>query len=205
MNNAARQFLFLLSSTRRLGNTEQLAYCAAHPLPASIKQRWLNLQDIPLPNFVDLRHNLPFPLPSGNSQMLLDATVEATDIVLVTPLYMYGLPVMAKQYLDYWTTWLRSPSLNFREQMQGKMLWSIVVSSGGRFEAQPLEASLMLTAQFMQMHWGGMLHGSGSRPNDIQDDAIALEQAKTFFLSVPDPSVLPPLPMMARRQKVPLE
>ena len=107
--------------------------------------------------------------------------MRATDVVLVTPLYMYNLPAHAKQYLDHWSAWLRTPNLNFREQMQGKTLWSIVVGSGARFEARPLESSLSLTATFMQMNWGGMLYGTGSRPNDIQDDAVAQQQALTFF------------------------
>lgn len=182
MDTPARRFLFLLSSTRRLGNSEQLAYCAAHPLPANAKQQWLHLLDYPLLDFVDLRHSGSYPTPSGNAKTLLNATLAATDLVLVVPLYWYSLPVSAKHYLDYWSAWLRTPSLGFREQMQGKTLWSIVVSSGEKAETEPLEASLVLTAQYMSMQWGGLLYGTGSRPNDIQDDTRALERAKRFFL-----------------------
>jgi NAD(P)H-dependent FMN reductase len=181
MNTPARQFLFLLSSTRRLGNSEQLAYCAAHPLPPKTKQRWMHFLDYPLPDFVDLRHNTPYQMPAGNAQLLLNATLEATDLVLITPLYWYNLPATAKLYLDYWSAWLRTPDLNFREQMQGKTLWSITVGSGARAEAQPLEDALTLTAQYLKMRWGGMLYGTGSRPNDIQADAQALLRAKSFF------------------------
>ncbi|GAB3583952.1 flavodoxin family protein [Hymenobacter daeguensis] len=181
MPELSRQFLFLLSSTRRLGNSEQLAYCAAHGLLPGIPQRWLHFLDYPLPNFVDLRHSGAYAAPTGNARILLDATLEATDIVLTTPLYWYSLPVQAKQYLDHWSAWLRTPALNFREQMRGKTLWLIVVSSGDTFEAEPLEASLRLTAQYMHMQWGGMLYGTGSRPNDIQDDTRALQRAQTFF------------------------
>jgi putative NADPH-quinone reductase len=165
-----------------MGNSEQLAYCAAHHLPAQATQQWLHLQDYPLPYFVDMRHHTPYPAPTGNAQILLEATLAATDLVLVAPLYWYSLPVHAKHYLDYWSAWLRTPGLEFREQMRGKKLWSIVVSSGEQAETAPLEASLVLTANYMQMPWGGMLYGTGSRPNDIQDDGAALERAKTFFL-----------------------
>lgn len=183
MDISARRFLFLLSSTRRLGNSEQLAYCAAHPLPSTTSQQWLHLLDYPLPDFVDLRHSGSYPPPTGNSRLLLDATLQATDLVLVVPLYWYSLPVSAKHYLDYWSAWLRTPNVNFREQIQGKTLWSIVVSSGNRAETQPLEDSLKLTAEYMNMQWGGLLYGTGSRPNDIQEDTFALEQAKSFFLN----------------------
>jgi NAD(P)H-dependent FMN reductase len=196
MSTTARRFLFLLSSTRRLGNSEQLAYCAAHHLPFNTPQRWITLQDYPLPTFVDQRHNGRFPAPAGNVKLLLEATLEATDIVLVTPLYMYSLPVQAKQYLDYWSAWLRVPELDFREQMQGKTLWSIIVSSGNRCETQPLVDTLALTAQYMQMDWAGILHGTGSRPNDIQLDTLALQEAKAFF-TAPKVAVASPDSLMA--------
>jgi multimeric flavodoxin WrbA len=183
MLEPTRRFLFLLSSTRRLGNSEQLAYCAAHGLPSEIFQRWLHLLDYQLPNFVDLRHSGFYPLPAGHAKTLLEATLDATDIVLIAPLYWYSLPVPAKQYLDYWSAWLRTPSVDFRAKMRGKTLWLVVVSSGEQAEAEPLEDSLKLTAQYMDMQWGGMLYGTGSRPNDIQDDSQALQRAKTFFLS----------------------
>ena len=180
--NTARRFLFLLSSSRRLGNSEQLAYCAAHPLPGYTEQKWLHLSDYPLPDFADLRHSVAYQPPSGNAQILLEATLAATDIVLVAPLYWYNLPVSAKLYLDHWSAWLLTPGLQFREQMHGKTLWAIIVGNGEAAEAQPLAAILSLTAQHLHMEWGGLLYGRGSRPNDIQDDALALQQAKTFFV-----------------------
>ena len=51
-----RQFLLLLSSTRRQGNSEQLAQAAALSLPAGAGHEWRHLLDYPLPAFVDLRH-----------------------------------------------------------------------------------------------------------------------------------------------------
>ncbi|GAB3866311.1 NAD(P)H-dependent oxidoreductase [Hymenobacter segetis] len=141
----------------------------------------MHLLDFPLPDFVDVRHSGPFQPPIGNAQHLLEATLNATDLVLVAPLYWYSLPAPAKLYLDHWSAWLRTPSLNFRERMQGKTLWAITVSSGERTEAQPLEDSLTLTANYLQMRWGGILFGTGSRPNDIQLDAPALLRARSFF------------------------
>ncbi|HEX8504810.1 MAG TPA: NAD(P)H-dependent oxidoreductase [Hymenobacter sp.] len=203
MSISVHRFLFLLSSTRRLGNSEQLAYCAAHPLPPTYEQQWVHLQDYPLPEFTDLRHNASFPQPFGNAKILLDATLKATDIVLVTPLYLYNMPAQAKHYLDHWNAWLRIPSLNFRDEMRDKTLWSIVVSSSGKFEAQPLQDTLTLTAQYMRMDWGGMLYGTGSRPNDIQEDETALRLAKSFF-GEPRPTVeltAPHAPRANRLQK----
>ncbi len=189
MSPSERRFLFLLSSPRRLGNSEQLAYCAAHPLPPGTAQQWLHLLDFPLPDFADLRHNGPYQLPTGNAQLLLEATLHATDLVLVAPLYWFSLPAPVKLYLDHWSAWLRTPELHFRQHMRDKTLWAIIVSSGERAEAQPLAETLTLTAHYLHMHWGGLLFGTGSRPNDIQSDAQALHRARSFFASVPTPRV----------------
>jgi NAD(P)H-dependent FMN reductase len=181
MATPAQRFLFLLSSTRRQGNSEQLAELAARHLPAAADQQWLALLDYPLPDFVDLRHGATYPAPMGNARRLLDATLQATDLVLVAPLYWYALPVPAKQYLDYWSAWMRSPDLAFRKQMRGKTFWAIVASGGTRAEAQPLEDTLRLCAQYMDMAWGGFLFGNGSRPGNVLQDADALQDAATFF------------------------
>ena len=183
MSSPARRFLFLLGSTRRLGNSEQLAYCAAHHLPPQASQQWLHLLDYPLPIFEDLRHHGVYQAPAGNAKVLLEATLNATDLVLVAPLYWYSLPAPAKHYLDYWSAWLRTPTIDFRAQMQGKRLWVITVSSGPRHEAQPMEDALIMSAAYLQMDWSGMLFGTGSRPNDIQHDTQALRHAKSFFNS----------------------
>lgn len=181
MSDSIQRFLFLLSSTRRQGNSEQLARRAAAFLPAGAEQQWLHLLDHPLPDFVDLRHDREYPLPEGNAKRLLDATLDATDVVLAAPLYWYTLPVPAKHYLDHWSAWLRTPAVGFRERMHGKTFWAIVASSGDRAEAEPLKETLRLSAQYLGMNWGGFLLGNGSRPGDIQRDALALHQAETFF------------------------
>lgn len=186
MSLPSRRFLFLLCSTRRLGNTEQLAYCAAHYLPTETDRNWLHLMDHPLPDYVDLRHSGAYPPPCGNAKLLLEATLWATDVVLVAPLYWYSLPTPGKHYLDYWGAWLRTPGIEFQEQMRGKTLWLITAGSGPSTEAQPLEDMLRLTASYMQMPWGGMLFGSGSRPNDIQMDTDALQRAESFFAAGSD-------------------
>lgn len=178
---STHRFLFLLSSTRRGGNSEQLARRAAAFLPGAAEQQWLHLLDYPLPDFVDLRHDRAYPLPEGNAKRLLDATLDATDVVLTTPLYWYTLPVPAKHYLDHWSAWMRAPAIGFREQMRGKTFWAIVASSGSSAEAAPLQETLRLSAQYMGMHWGGFLLGNGSAPGDIQQDASALHHAETFF------------------------
>ncbi|MFD2785995.1 flavodoxin family protein [Hymenobacter rubripertinctus] len=176
-----RRFLFLLGSTRHAGNSELLARRAAEFLPAATEQQWLFLPDFDLPPFVDLRHDASYPAPAGPEKTLLDATLAATDIVLVSPLYWYTLSTPAKHYLDYWSAWLRTPRLKFRAQMRGKTFWAVVASSGPAEEARPLHETLQLTAAYLAIPWGGYLLGNGSRPGDVLRDETAWRAAESFF------------------------
>ena len=183
-----RRFLFLISSARRNGNTEQLARRAAARLPAQVAQEWINLAELKLPPFADLRHASDkawAPAVEGPARQLLEATLAATDLVMVTPVYWYSLPTAAKLYLDHWTTWLRAPGWDFKAQMAGKTLWGVSMLSDDdpRF-AEPLRDSLRLTADYMKMAWGGFLLGAGNRPGDVLDDTKSVAAADDFFRNV---------------------
>ncbi|GLZ43495.1 NAD(P)H-dependent oxidoreductase [Actinokineospora sp. NBRC 105648] len=179
------RFLFVLGSSRQDGNTEQLARHAARQLPADTEQRWLWLGDVPLPTFADTRHDDPLPPPSGNERLLLDATLEATDIVIASPVYWYSVSSSTKTYLDYWSAWLRVPEVDFKARMAAKTLWGIsVLAEENAAQADPLAGMLRLSAGYLHMRWGGLLLGNGSRPGDVQNDAGALARAGDFFAPV---------------------
>lgn len=182
-----RRFLFLCASARREGNSVMLARAAAASLPSTTEQHWLHLADLNLPPFEDLRHEegRSYLGPKAGAEVALKATLSATDLVFVTPLYWYGLPAIAKLYLDHWSGWMRVPELEFRDQMAGKRLGAIVVLSDVPTKADPLLASLRLTADYMQMTWSGELVGHGNRPGDIMDDVKGMNRAPSFLQEVP--------------------
>lgn len=179
-----RRFLFLLGSTRADGNTEALACRAAATLPAGVEQRWLWLEDHPLPGYTDLRHPRPGyrPEPVGHEATLFDATLRATDIVLATPLYWYSVSASTKQYLDYWSGWMELPGVRFKQRMSAKTLWGITVRGDDELEVvRPLAGMLELSARYLSMRWGGLLTGNGSAPGQVLADREALACADTFF------------------------
>ena len=186
---AGRHFLFLVTSARRKGNSEHLARHAAAVLPDGCKQTWLNLADLPLPAFDDLRHASTeawTPAIEGPARTLLSATLEATDLVMITPVYWYSLPAAAKLYLDHWSAWLRAPGWDFKTRMAGKTLWGIsVYSDTDPRLAGPLRDSLQFTAEYMKMRWGGLLLGQGNRPGDVLGDHASIVAAVQFFLGPP--------------------
>ena len=182
---AGRRFLFLMSSARQEGNAELLARRAAENLAAEVEQEWLWLPELALPPFEDRRHqgDGTYPAPEGDAKLIVEATLAATDLVFVAPLYWYSLPATAKLYLDHWSDWMRVPGLDFKARMAGKMMWGISASGGGDVEsAEALVLTLKYSAAYMHMHWGGFVIGRGSKPGDVLRDAIALEDAGKLFV-----------------------
>jgi multimeric flavodoxin WrbA len=182
-----RSFLFLLGSAREGGNTETLARAAAEQLPGDVDQRWLDLTRLPLAAYVDARHTgEPWPEAGGaeaeNEALLREATLAATDIVLVSPLYWYSVSTCTKAYLDHWAKWLTLPELDFRRRMAGRTLWGVTVMGDREEEvAEPLRLMLGNSAAYLKMRYGGVLLGNGSAPGQVLDDERALTRAKTFF------------------------
>ncbi len=177
-----RSFLFLLGSSRAEGNTGILARAAAEQLPAGIPQRWVDLTRLPLPDFQDGRHETDASPGGENEEVLRQATLEATDIVIASPLYWYTLSAQTKRYLDYWSGWLSAPGSDFKARMGGRTLWGVtVMSDRDEAVADGLTTTLNHTAAYLGMRFGGMLFGNGSRPGQVREDERALIRAKTFF------------------------
>ena len=181
-----RHFLFIVSSARvpgAVGNTEWLAREAARHLPAGATSTWLHLNGLELADFDDRRHDVgTYPMPSGDTQRLLDATLAATDLVFVTPLYWYSFPNRLKRYLDHWSAWMRVEGLDFKPRMQGKRVWA-VTTSGSRDKTQPMFDSLALCAEFLAMDWQEPLWGQGGAPGAIEKDAVAIAAAAHHFVA----------------------
>jgi len=176
--------LFLIGSSRTGGNTETLARRAAENLPADAEQRWIHLSDAPLADFGDVRHTTRIPLePTGNEKILLDATLWATDIVILTPLYWYSVSASVKRYLDHWSGWMYLPDTQFKSRMRDKTLWGVSVAEE-RGQEEHLVGTLQRSARYLKMRWGGVLLGNGNRPDDVLNDASALVAAKGFFQNV---------------------
>jgi multimeric flavodoxin WrbA len=178
-----RRFLFVLGSARAEGNSELLARRAAEQLPPDVEQEWIDLTEHPVPDFEDLRHDSDHVRPTeGNVARLLDATLAATDIVIVSPLYWYSVSAQTKRYLDYWSGWLRTPGLDFKATLAGRTLWGITaLAHTQEVVADPLVGTLHNSAAYMGMRFGGVLLGNGSKPGDVLTDDAALTRAKTFF------------------------
>ncbi|MEU6395978.1 NAD(P)H-dependent oxidoreductase [Streptomyces cinnamoneus] len=182
LTDADRSFLFVLGSSRPDGNTEILARAAAEQLPAGIPQRWVDLAKDPLPDFQDGRHEDGTWPVGEQEEELRRLTLEATDVVIASPLYWYAVSASTKRYLDYWSGWLGVPGLDFKKRMGGRTLWGVTaMAEENEATADGLITSLNNTAAYMGMRFGGLLLGNGSRPGQVRSDERAMTRAKTFF------------------------
>lgn len=178
-----RRFLFLLSSARRGGNSEGLARAAAEALPATAAQDWRDLTALSLPPFEDRRHDgQGYAAPAGVAADLAEATLGASDIVFVAPLYWYGVPAAAKLCLDHWSHWMRVEGSGFKAAMARKTLWLVMAHSGSTpAQIAPAVDMMRFTAAYLSMRWGGALLTDANAPGDFRADAGAMAQARRFF------------------------
>jgi multimeric flavodoxin WrbA len=152
-----------------------------------VEQRWIDLNEMSLPAFRDERHadGDTLPGPRGNEQVLLDATIACSDLVIVSPVYWGSLAAPAKLYLDHTVSWVRMPGVELRDRMRGKTLWGAGALSGpGLEDAQPMIDLLLSAADYLDMRFGGVLLGNGNRPGDVLNDSEAMARAHAFFAGV---------------------
>ena len=178
-----RRFLFLVGSGRGGGNSETLARLAARELPPAAEQCWLHLRDLGLTPFRDASHrDDPLASPEAAERLLLDQTLDATDLVIVSPLYWYSLSWSVKLYLDHWATWERLPDVDFKVRMRGKTLWLVcVMADEDKQVAQPLLKVLELSAGYLHARFAGALLGTGEWPGDVLEDHDAVTRAAHYF------------------------
>lgn len=183
-----RRVLFVLGSARARGTSEALARHAAATLPPEVDQDWKRLADFPLPDFRDPGASETGTSPTGNERVLLDATLEASDVVIVSPLYWYSVSARTKLYLDHWGRWLGLPHVGFRSRMRGKTMWAVTTTgSEDTAKARPLLESLRLTAGYLHMPWGGDVVGHNDSSDGVLTSTDTLERAGGLFATVSAP------------------
>ncbi len=159
--------LFLTASARPEGNAVRLARIAVLGLPQSVTARWLDLQQMNLPPFHDLRPAAP-PAPTGALADCLMQIRAASAIVFVAPIYWYGLPAPLHLLLSHWSGWLDNPGLGFLSALREKPA-ALITARADPDPTVPEAAEMMIrrSAVWLGMRWTGALHGVGDAPGDI--------------------------------------
>ncbi len=120
---------------------------------------------------------------SETERTVYERTIEATDLVFVTPLYWYSVSGSVKNYLDWWSRWLFEYKPSFCTSMAGKRVWAVTVHAGDDADATPLIETLQRSAAYLAMTWSGALLAYANRPGQIFEDPAVLARAERFFAS----------------------
>ncbi|NBE08411.1 flavodoxin family protein [Paragemmobacter ruber] len=174
-----RRFLFLTSSARPAGNSALLARVAAEGLPDRA-QHWMDLTALQIPPYRDLRPGSA--LPEGPVAQVMAQMRQASDIVLVAPVYWYALPAPAKLLMDHWSGWLDAAETGFDAWARDKTVYLITARADpDPTVTAPVEAMVQRSIQWLGMRWGGALHGVGDAAGEVARDATAMAAARNFL------------------------
>jgi multimeric flavodoxin WrbA len=169
----------LSGSSRPNGNTETLALRAVE----KHNYKLFNLRDYHIDPINDLRHDPNgFQPVDDDYEELIKELLEYDVWVYATPIYWYGMSGVMKNFVDRWSQFLRDPQLQFKEKMSQKKAY-VVICGGDQAKVKglPLIMQFKYIFDFVGTEFGGYVIGQASKPEDINKDAHALEQAKSLL------------------------
>lgn len=167
-----------IGSARREGNTEELVNRVIKHLDTDV----YHLIDYRIEPIVDMRHTEQGFLPvDDDAEYLVKKMLEYDALIFATPLYWYTMSGHMKNFIDRWSQFLRSESLDFLPNMKRKTAYLIVTSGDERkITPLPLVQQFHYICQFTGMQFADYLLGTGNKPREILDDASALAKAEEW-------------------------
>jgi multimeric flavodoxin WrbA len=170
--------LVINGSSREKGNSEYLTKELLKNIPHSI----LFLREYRIYPIIDQRHEVNgFDAVDDDYEKVIKQVLEYDILLFATPLYWYGMSGLMKNFVDRWSQSLRDKSIDFRGKMAKKQAFVLIVG-GDRIhiKALPLVQQFQYIFDFMNMSMIGYLIGQGTKPEEVQNDRRALENAATW-------------------------
>ncbi|GAF11503.1 Trp repressor binding protein [Bacillus sp. JCM 19045] len=171
----------IIGSTRRGGNTEELAQMVTADIPTTI----IKLSELTLHPFTDLRHTKEgFPSALDDYDQIVQAFMENDLLIFATPLYWYGMSSLMKTMFDRLSQALRDE--HYGPQLKARMpsVEAIVLVVGGdqpKLKALPLIQQFHFAFDFLQMKpLSSYIIGEANQPGEIKQDYLALQQAQAL-------------------------
>ncbi|WP_028546923.1 flavodoxin family protein [Paenibacillus taiwanensis] len=165
-------------SAREGGNTELLT----ERLTQGIEVETVRLREYDITPIVDERHTAEgFQPVEDDMKELVEAMLNHDTLVLATPLYWYGMSGQMKLFIDRWSQCLRDHSLQFKERMQGKRVYVVIVGGpNAKVTALALVQQFKHICEFMGMTLEGYIIGRGTKPGEVLHDAEAIAAAQVL-------------------------
>ena len=168
----------LLGSSRKNGNTEQLA----NRVTTGLSVTTLRLKETRILPIDDLRHEPGgFQAVDDDYDKCVKQMAEHDVFLFATPLYWYGMTGRMKNFVDRWSQSLRDTDWSFREAVQGKQ--AIVVLTGGdspKMKGLPLIQQFRWIFDFAGMTFLDYVIGTGNKPGEVLQDEAALAKAQSL-------------------------
>ncbi|MCG7410520.1 flavodoxin family protein [Paenibacillus sp. ACRRX] len=168
-------------SSREGGNTEQLT----ERITQGIEVETVRLRDYKIMPIVDERHaSEGFQAVEDDMNQIVEAMLNHDTLLLATPLYWYGMSGQMKLFIDRWSQCLRDDSLQFKERMQGKKVYVVIVGGPkAKLTALALVQQFKHICDFMGMTLEGYIIGRGTKPGEVLHDAEAIAEAHVLNTS----------------------
>ncbi|CAG9614597.1 Putative NAD(P)H-dependent FMN-containing oxidoreductase YwqN [Bacillus rhizoplanae] len=171
--------MFVLhGSSRSNGNTEQLT----HMMLEGVHAEEVYLRSHTIQPITDQRHDAEgFQPIHDDYEGITKRMLEHDTIVFATPLYWYGMSGYMKNFVDRWSQSLRDASLHFKERMQGKKMYVVIVGGDNpKLKALPLIAQFQYIFDFVGASFEGYIIGAANAPSEIVNDKEAMEKVKVY-------------------------
>ncbi|HZC15869.1 MAG TPA: NAD(P)H-dependent oxidoreductase [Caulobacteraceae bacterium] len=166
--------LVLLGSARPDGNTADTTreLIAALKLPAMMID--LGAATIEPFDYVTSEH------PDTFVEMVRRA-LEATDLVLATPVYWYAMSGVMKRFFDRLTDLVREPNKTLGRALAGRTVWLVATGTDPELPAG-FELPFRLTAGYFGMAFGGTCYRHYLRDSEPVESAA--ERIRTFAADI---------------------
>jgi multimeric flavodoxin WrbA len=164
----------ILGSSRDNGNAETLA----RRLCDGLDVEWITLRDKDIRPIRDQRHTEHgFEPVDDDYEDVIQQVMNSDILVFSTPLYWYGMSGHMKNFVDRWSQSLRNPAYDFKGAMKDKPAYVII--SGGesaKIKGLPLVQQFQYIFEFMNMKFAGYVIGRGTKPGEVLNDKVALQE-----------------------------
>ena len=168
--------LVLHGSSRANGNTKQLAEIILD----GIEAEEIYLRDKKITPIHDMRHDPNgFSIVDDDYYETAEKMLEHDRVLIVNPVYWYGMTGPVKLFIDRWSESMRDPQVNFKERMNNKKIDVLVVGGDNpKIKALPLITQFEYTFNFVGAKLESYIIGQANKPGDIMNDEEAIQAAK---------------------------
>ncbi|UTR13759.1 flavodoxin family protein [Salipaludibacillus sp. LMS25] len=173
------KIMLLLGSSRKEGNSEQLAKEVLKDVPHT----HVFLHDKLIYPIRDKRHSMSgFTTVDDDYEELLQHFLAHDIVIFATPLYWFGMSGQMKTFFDRWSQYLRHERFDLKGKLAEKKAYVIITGNkpDPKVSALPLIMQFNAIFQYAEVTFEDYLIGTGNKPGEIFTDAEALQKARLW-------------------------